>query len=256
MARSVSRSSRGKSRRPESGAPPSRPAGARQVRIIAGDFRGRRLTFPDLPGLRPTADRVRETLFNWLQADVIAENCLDLFAGSGACGFECLSRGAHAVTFVDRSAEVCEYLQKGAKQLLGEQGNAAGERQHSHERQNGHERQKNQKPEIRIVRSNAQDYLSRIDGEEKKFGLVFLDPPFADDCLLEISEMLERSGRLKSNALIYVESGSAVPLTSQLASLSNWHLLKEKKAGAVRFALFQRQVSEEKDQARHNPDGS
>lgn len=252
MARSVSRSSRGKPRRPGSAAPPSRPAGARQVRIIAGDFRGRRLTFPDLPGLRPTADRVRETLFNWLQADVIAEDCLDLFAGSGACGFECLSRGAHAVTFVDRSAEVCEYLQKGAKQLLGDQANTGGERQHSHERQNGHERQKNQNPEIQIVRSNAQDYLSRIDGREAKFGLVFLDPPFADDCLLEISEMLEKSGCLKSKALIYVESGSAVPLTNQLVTLDNWHLLKEKKAGAVRFALFQRQSCE--DKIRHGLD--
>ena len=240
MARSVSRSSRGKSRRPESVAPPSRPAGARQVRIIAGDFRGRRLTFPDLPGLRPTADRVRETLFNWLQADVIAEQCLDLFAGSGACGFECLSRGARAVTFVDRSTEVCEYLQKGVQQLLGNQGKASADQRHSPEYQN------NQKPEVEIVRASAQDYLKRIAGGETRFGLVFLDPPFADDCLLEVSEMLENTGCLKSNALIYVESGSAVPLANQLATLSNWHLLKEKKAGAVRFALFQRQSREDK----------
>lgn len=218
----MARSSRGKPKRNNGPAAQARPAGARQVRIIAGDFRGRRLTFPDLSGLRPTADRVRETLFNWLQADVIAERCLDLFAGSGACGFECLSRGAKAVTFVDRSSEVCEYLQNGAKQLLGGVGDHPGE--------------------VQIVRATAEDYLKRISGTATQYGLVFLDPPFDDDCLLSISDQLEASGCLKDNALIYVESGSAVPLASQLSTLSNWQVLKEKKAGAVRFALFQRRA--------------
>lgn len=226
-------SSNGKSKRFSSGPRQKRPAGARQVRIIAGHLRGRRLTFPDLPGLRPTSDRVRETLFNWLQAEVIAENCLDLFAGSGACGFECLSRGASAVTFVDRSSEVSEYLQAGVKQLLGEREKVDTDQQDS--------RSSEVLGEVEVVRSTAEDYLTRVRGTSLRFGLVFLDPPFADDNLLAISQQLEASGCLKDSALIYVESGSAQPLNNQLSALRNWQLLKEKKAGAVRFALFQRQ---------------
>lgn len=216
MARSV----KSKSKRPAAGSSLARPASARQVRIIAGEFRGRRLTFPDLPGLRPTADRVRETLFNWLQTDVMAEHCLDLFAGSGACGFECLSRGATAVTFVDRSSEVCGYLHRGAEQLLG--------------------KQSDRQPSVQIHQASAEDFLNRAADQVSPYGLVFLDPPFADDSLLDISQQLENSGVLKTGALVYVESGSAIPLVDQLSPLTNWRMLKEKKAGAVRFALFQR----------------
>ncbi len=225
----MARSTKGKSRRPAGTTSEARPASARQVRIIAGEFRGRRLTFPDLPGLRPTADRVRETLFNWLQADVVAEHCLDLFAGSGACGFECLSRGASTVTFVDRSSEVCRYLQTGLRQLL--------------------EGQSDHQPSAQIHNVSAQDFLQRNADQSSPYGLVFLDPPFADDCLLEISQQLETGGLLKEKALIYVESGSSIPLVSQLAPLSNWQVLKEKKAGAVRFALFQRLATGTSDSA-------
>src|SRR5690554_5232505 len=84
---------------------PSHRAGRQSLRIIAGLWRGRRITFPELAGLRPTGDRIRETLFNWLQPWIAGEDCLDLFAGSGACGFEALSRGARRVVFVEAARE-------------------------------------------------------------------------------------------------------------------------------------------------------
>src|SRR5271165_5373070 len=99
--------------------PAPMPAGRNSVRIIGGSWRGRRIAFPDLPGLRPTPDRVRETLFNWLQQEVADARCLDLFAGSGALGLEALSRGASEVVFVDQAIAATHSLREQLRRLGG-----------------------------------------------------------------------------------------------------------------------------------------
>lgn len=186
------------------------------LRIIGGQWRGRKLQFPDVPGLRPTADRVRETLFNWLQGWVLDEDCLDLFAGSGACGLEALSRGARHTVFVDASPE-------------------AGTRIRSHLSLLGAEN-------ARVVTSTAEQWLRRAAAgasQDKKFGLVFLDPPFAADMLADTVQQLEASGVLKPRAQIYLESGgdlAALPLPA------SWTMRKNLRAGAVFYGLYQRQA--------------
>ena len=134
----------------------SHAAGGRNsVRIIGGGWRGRRITFPDVPGLRPTPDRVRETLFNWLQHDIAGARCLDLFAGSGALGLEALSRGAKELVFVEQSVAASRALQEQLARL-------------------GAERRS------QVVEMGAARYLR---GAAPAFDIVFLDPPFGRDAL-------------------------------------------------------------------------
>jgi 16S rRNA (guanine966-N2)-methyltransferase len=188
----------------------ARPANT--LRIIAGQWRSRRLAFPDVEGLRPTADRVRETLFNWLQDSIAREDCLDLFAGSGACGMEALSRGARHVTFVDNSAAATAAIRKNLA-LLG----AAG---------------------TQVVCEDSLRWVQQ-QSPQPRFGLVFLDPPFAADLLTRSAVALEASGLLREGALVYVES--AQPLTTLNLPLC-WRPLKGRQAGSVHFGLFQRQA--------------
>lgn len=181
------------------------------LRIIGGQWRGRKLQFPDVPGLRPTADRVRETLFNWLQGWVLDEDCLDLFAGSGACGLEALSRGARTAVFVDASREAGRAIQ-GHLAMLGA-ANAT------------------------VVTATAAQWLQQTPVTQ--FGLVFLDPPFADNALADTVQQLEASGLLKPRAHIYLESGqdlAAVPLPA------NWTARRNLRAGAVYYGLYERQA--------------
>ena len=119
-----------------------------QVRIIAGQWRGRKLSFPDVTGLRPTSDRIRETVFNWLATSLPGASCLDLFAGSGALGFEAASRGATRVVMVDRNRDVVRALRDNRQRLSASM--------------------------IKIVQQDAENYLSAADGQ---FDVVFLDPP-------------------------------------------------------------------------------
>ncbi|MCW8890853.1 MAG: 16S rRNA (guanine(966)-N(2))-methyltransferase RsmD [Sedimenticola sp.] len=187
---------------------PKRAGQTNQVRIVGGEHRGRRLAFPDSLGLRPTSDRTRETLFNWLQPQLPGAACLDLFAGSGALGFEAASRGAGCVTLVEQNPKVVRQLQAN-QQLLG----------------------------LSRIAVEQHDALSWLDQEPRAFDILFLDPPFADHLLTACCEKLEQKGWLGSDPRIYLEWDLHGP-APQLPA--NWQPLKEKKAGQVAYALYTR----------------
>ena len=181
-----------------------------QLRIIGGTWRGRVLTFPDVPGLRPTSDRIRETLFNWLQGDIAGARCLDLFSGSGALGLEALSRGAKQVVFVDSQKKAMDQIKANASLLKA---------------------------------SNA-DYMTMSSeayckNANEAFDVVFLDPPFhqglLDGCL---SALIDES-LLSEDARVYVEGES--PLDEKVVSES-WEILKSKSAGKVYYYLLGRKI--------------
>jgi 16S rRNA (guanine966-N2)-methyltransferase len=181
-----------------------------QLRIIAGQWRGRKLRFPDVEGLRPTPDRVRETLFNWLAADLPDADCLDLFCGSGALGLEALSRGARHCTFVDSSARAIASVEAHLQTL--------------------------QCRDARCIPGPAESFLSGA-GREQAFDIVFLDPPYGAGLLTGIAQSLESGQWLRSQALVYVESSAA---GAQPELPASWQLQKEKTAGDVRYQLFVR----------------
>lgn len=181
-----------------------------RLRIIGGKWRGRKLSFPNSEGLRPTPDRVRETVFNWLQPVIQGARCLDLFCGSGAFGFEASSRGAAEVVMVDGSRDVVTYLQEQCS-LLKAHG-------------------------IQIVQRNALAFLQEEVKSEKTqtFDIVFLDPPYGKDLLLPCCELLEKNNWLKPGATIYLEAENEV---DQASLPSDWLLLKSKRAGKVGYHL-------------------
>lgn len=182
-----------------------------QLRIIAGQWRGRKLSFPSVSGLRPTGDRVRETLFNWLQADVAGSRCLDLFAGSGALGFEALSRGASHCTFIDNQAAACDHLKTNLSLL--------------------------QCQDADVYQMDALTWLQQVPPTgSQPYDLIFCDPPFAQDLWLPALAALECHPVLAPEALMYVES----PLTTPLkVDTEHWQLRRSKESGQVRFCLFQ-----------------
>ena len=177
-------------------------ASRNRVRIIGGQWRSRVIRFPPAAELRPTPDRVRETLFNWLGQRLDGLACLDLFAGSGALGFEALSRGAARVVMVESDRTVVAALRESAK-LLGAEG-------------------------AEIVASEAMAYLER---SAQQFDIVFLDPPFASD--LAAKAMAHLAPRLRAGARVYVESAEALKLPVP------WKALREDRAGAVRYGLYE-----------------
>ena len=180
-----------------------------QVRIVAGRWRGRKLSFPDASGLRPTPDRIRETLFNWLAPLLPGACCLDLFAGSGALGFEAASRGAARVVMVDRNADIVRHLRLNQQLLCAD--------------------------EIEILQQDAARYLSGGSGQ---FDLVFLDPPFKDSALLQKSiRMLNETGCLKADARIYLEMPAKAP---EPLLPKCWTIEKQKKAGQVACRLYRK----------------
>jgi len=184
----------------------------RTLRIIGGEWRGRKIRFPPVAAIRPTPDRVRETLFNWLQPVIVGSRCLDLFAGSGVLGLEALSRGAAQVVFVDVDAAVSRHL--GA--TLGALGCTRG----------------------RVLRSDASRYLGSV--EERTggpFDVVFLDPPFSAPVLSATCDLLERGGWLASGARIYLEAPAAA---GEPELPSGWTLLRSKRAGEVGYHLARR----------------
>ena len=172
-----------------------------KVRIIGGDLRSRVITFPDAEGLRPTPDRVRETLFNWLGQTLYGRSCLDLFAGSGALGFEAASRGAERVTMVEKSAPVARALRDNLK-ALG----------------------------VANVFVHAQDGLEFALRDKQRYDVIFLDPPFGSDYLPRLLEIMMQ--RLNENGLLYVESGTALDVPPQ------WQVKKSGKAGQVHYQLM------------------
>lgn len=188
----------------------ARGAQSRVLRIIGGTWRGRRFRFADVPDIRPTPDRVRETLFNWLGSRVIGARCLDLFAGSGALGLEALSRGASSVVLVEQNAIAARAI----AELLSEL-KAQG---------------------AQLDREDAFRFLQR---PATPFDIVFLDPPFTAGILTTAAERLERGEWLAPDALIYVESAAREPLPALPAT---WQQLKAKQAGEVGYHLFARAV--------------
>ncbi len=176
-----------------------------RLRIIGGRYRGRRLAFPDQPGLRPTSDRVRETLFNWLAPVIAGARCLDVFAGSGALGFEAASRGAAEVVMLERASPVARQLEANARML-----DAA---------------------RISIHRVDALQWLSS-PGEP--FDLIFVDPPFADGLLSPTIERLHDNGWVAPGTRIYLEA----PIQVGLPALpSGWELIRDKTAGRTCYGL-------------------
>ncbi len=188
--------------------PKARPS---QLRIIAGEWRSRRFSFTEEPGLRPTPDRVRETLFNWLSMHIEGARCLDLFAGSGALTLEALSRGAAQVLACDMSREVVTTLRGHLQTLQCERGE--------------------------VLQKDALTLLTSTPAAP--FDLVFLDPPFHQDLLIPACTALETHGWLTPGAFIYTESETA---PERLPYPANWRLHREKKAGQVWYSLWQRQT--------------
>nr|VFJ70301.1 MAG: 16S rRNA m(2)G-966 methyltransferase [Candidatus Kentron sp. FW] len=180
------------------------------MHIIAGRWKRRRLIVPAVPGVRPTPGRVRETLFDWLGVGVRGACCLDLFAGSGALGFEAASRGAAEVVLVDRHRAVVDNLLLGVRKLAAR--------------------------EITVVRSDALRYLKR---SPRYFDVVFLDPPFDSDLLESACRLLENGRWLRDTARIYLEMRRP---DSQPRLPDEWELTHSGVAGDVRYLLAERQV--------------
>ena len=179
--------------------------GANRVRIIGGKWRGRNVTFPDVAGLRPTPDRVRETLFNWLQNIIHGARCLDLYAGSGALGFEALSRGAAEVVFVDRDRAVTDALKRQVEQFAADG--------------------------ARVVQSDVESFLVNTP---RPFDVVFLDPPYGHGLLAPCCRLLEQHGWLAQDARIYLEAERTL---QELPVPDNWELVRSKHAGQVGYHL-------------------
>jgi 16S rRNA (guanine966-N2)-methyltransferase len=173
-----------------------------KVRIIGGELRSRMISLPDAEGLRPTPDRVRETLFNWLGQTLYGRTCLDLFAGSGALGFEAASRGAERVVMVERNPAVLRALQDNVKKLG-----------------------------CANVFVQGQDGLEFVSRDAQQYDVIFLDPPFQSDYLPRLLEILPQ--RLNKNGVVYVESGAAITVPPP------WQVVKSGKAGQVHYQLLQ-----------------
>ena len=176
-----------------------------QVRIVAGQWRGTKLAVPDVNGLRPPGDRVRETLFNWLQADIAGSHCLDLFAGSGALGIESLSRYAASATFVEPNKLAASRIRSTLEALK-------------------------QSPTIEIATAEA--YLA---GSTDRFDIVFIDPPFDAQSQLATMKLLLK-GHLAERALVYVEAPTQQNFPSQWPQ--GYHIQREKQFGDVMARLF------------------
>ena len=177
------------------------------VRIIGGAWRRRVLKFPESEGLRPTPDRVRETLFNWLGQELDGWHCLDLFAGSGALGFEAASRGAARVVMIEETPRVIVALRENAEMLENP-------------------------PQIEIIRRDALQYLAST---KAKFDLIFLDPPYNKGWIPRLEPLLP--GVLQEDAAVYVEA------EQKIESLGEWHTVRHGRAGEVHFHLLRRQTA-------------
>jgi 16S rRNA (guanine966-N2)-methyltransferase len=185
--------------------------GQQTLRIIGGQWRGRKFKFPEAEHLRPTPDRVRETLFNWLIPVIDGASCLDLFSGSGALGLEALSRGAGHVSFVDTSKQVIQYLKQTCETL--------------------------QTDRAEFFNGSAGAFLSR---PARQFDVVFLDPPYDLNLIPETARQLQEGEWLKPGVLIYIEHDGRLD-TNQLPS--NWNAHREKIAGQVHYSLYRCQES-------------
>lgn len=180
------------------------------VRIIGGKWRGKQLPVLSSAGLRPTPDRVRETVFNWLAPHIANAHCLDLFAGTGALGFEALSRGATAVTMIDQSDHVIKALQQHVVSLQAEK-------------------------QVTLYKGLLPNALVV---PQKPYNIVFIDPPYDSHLLLPVCQALENPGFLAEISYIYLEARDSIT-DEQLPS--NWTVIKAKKAGVVMYHLAKRE---------------
>lgn len=180
------------------------------LRIIGGEHRRRVLKFPDVPGVRPTPDRVRETLFNWLGQDLTGQTCLDLFAGSGALGFEAASRGAARVVMVERSPQVAAALKANAR-LLG-------------------------LASVEVVVADALQFAASAGVPAGGFDVLFLDPPYRQGFLARLETHLPRL--LRQDGALYAEA------EAPLACLADWTTVRHGQAGQVFYQLM-RQVEQD-----------
>ena len=174
-----------------------------EVRVIAGLWRGRKLPVLNAEGLRPTTDRMKETLFNWLMMDIANARCLDCFAGSGSLGIEALSRQAQAVVFLEKFANATHQLKKNLISLKCDKGT--------------------------VIHTDSLSYLSQKNTAEP-FDIVFVDPPFHQGFVPQVLTHLSNNGWLANNSLIYIETEKTHP---PLNLPENWQVIKEKTAGQV-----------------------
>ncbi|QSP95388.1 16S rRNA (guanine(966)-N(2))-methyltransferase RsmD [Marinobacter salinisoli] len=187
----------------------SRNGGAQgELRIIGGDWRSRKVRFPDAGGVRPTPARTRETLFNWLNYQLAGSRCLDLFAGSGALGLEALSRGAGSATFVDHTPTLTQALRSNLRAL--------------------------EATSAEVVCAKVDDYLNQP--AQRAFDIVFMDPPFRQGWLEKLFPMLHEQGWVKPGSWVYVEHESELTTPS---TPEGWHLHRQKSAGQVSYNLYQ-----------------
>ncbi len=200
----------------------SKSGKSNSVRIIAGDWRGRRLQIADVPGLRPTGDRCRETLFNWLQPWVPGADCADMFAGTGALGFEAASRGAASVLMVEKHLQAQAVLRQSIEQLLAEQ--------------------------VSLHVGGAMTLIKEFKPDS--FDIVFVDPPFDSNLGGLVLERLVNSGCVRQGGFIYVES----PASLMLSPPQGWSVWRDKQIGEVRMQLFRR--SHRQDERNLAVDGS
>ncbi len=179
------------------------------LRIIGGRWRSRKIAFAEAPGLRPTGERIRETLFNWLAPRINGANCLDLYAGSGILGLEALSRGAASCTALDNNPATIGQLQANGDLLNAK---------------------------LSIININCMSFLTNHK-DIVRFDIVFIDPPFAEDLHTKSCLLLEQNGWLADKALIYCE----LPSDDRcFVAPPNWQLQKDKIAGGVRYMLYTR----------------
>lgn len=179
-----------------------------KLRIIGGQWRSRQIPFVSAPGLRPTGDRIRETLFNWLAADISGARCLDLFAGSGALCFEALSRGATSCTALELDTRATLQLRENQALL--------------------------QADNLSIVQTDANHYLQH-NAPEQPYHIVFVDPPFDAELHGTVCQVLNNRSWLAPGALIYCE----LPVVDcAFVAPANWRLLQEKRAGEVKYSLY------------------
>jgi 16S rRNA (guanine966-N2)-methyltransferase len=182
-----------------------------ELRIIAGLWRGRKINFPAISGLRPTPDRVRETLFNWLAPIIAGARCLDLFAGSGALGLEALSRGADHVQFVDYDPRVIKHLRAYLHQFAITKAS--------------------------LFQGNSALSLPQMTNA---FDIVFIDPPFRQGLILPCLQWLQQPGWLSAEALIYLEVEVEFNI---LAIPISWKIVRNKQAGQVRYLLIKQAIN-------------
>ncbi|MGH1470413.1 MAG: 16S rRNA (guanine(966)-N(2))-methyltransferase RsmD [Cellvibrionaceae bacterium] len=206
----------------------AKPSTRNQLRIIGGKWRGRKLDFPSIDGLRPTGDRVRETLFNWLAPYIVESRCLDLFSGSGALGFEAVSRGAASALLIDANKQVTKQLEKNCEKL-----DAANIQIACHEAISW---LKNSKQPVAFKQQSTHlQHSNPLQSNHPSFDIIFLDPPFEKHLFDEVISLLDHSSALSSQSLIYLET----PREYQFSTPKHWLQLKEKHAGQVSFYLYE-----------------